>query len=265
MRTKTLLIATAAALAAGVISSEAQVYSQNVVGYYNIPVASQKFNLVANQLNLDNTNSINSIFTGLASDPNGNTNTVIWLWNTGTAQYGSFQYFTGADADNYFLASGSKNGFYDTGGNLQNKTLPIGQAAFLQNKAPATITVTMVGNVAQGTNIQNFVQGYTLVGSPIPVSTNLVSPVINYTGTSDPNGVNNDVIWLWNPVTSQYGSFQYFKGADADNYFLASGSVTGFYDTGGNLQNISPNVGTGFFIQHKVAPVNTWTNIFQVQ
>ena len=36
MRTKTLLIA-AAALAAGLVSSQAQVYSQNVVGYANVP------------------------------------------------------------------------------------------------------------------------------------------------------------------------------------------------------------------------------------
>ena len=72
MRTKTLLIA-AAALVATVISSEAQtVYSANVVGYYNVPIGGNRFGLVANQLNLDNTNGISQIFTGgLCVDVNG--------------------------------------------------------------------------------------------------------------------------------------------------------------------------------------------------
>ena len=56
MRTKTLLIA-AAALAAAVTSSQAQstVYSQNIVGYINTSLA-PGYNLVANQLNVNNTN-----------------------------------------------------------------------------------------------------------------------------------------------------------------------------------------------------------------
>ena len=49
MRTKTLLIA-AAALAVGITSSEAQVYSQNVVGYVNMTVPAGHYQIVGNQL-----------------------------------------------------------------------------------------------------------------------------------------------------------------------------------------------------------------------
>ena len=60
MRTKTLLVA-AAALAAGLASTMAQaVYSQNVVGYVNIPVAAGTKVLIANQLQTTN-NTIGSL------------------------------------------------------------------------------------------------------------------------------------------------------------------------------------------------------------
>src|SRR6267142_5754961 len=55
MRTKTLLCA--AALAAGVATSavaQSNVYSLNVVGYYNVPVAANQYILVGNQLNTTN-------------------------------------------------------------------------------------------------------------------------------------------------------------------------------------------------------------------
>jgi len=265
MKTKSLLIA-AATLAVGVITSQAAVYSQNVVGYYNVTVPAKGFYMIGSQLNLDNTNSINTLFSGLISDGNGVNNSVIWLWNPVSHQYSSFQYFTGADADNNFLTSGSVNGFYDTSGNLQPATLPVGQGAFIENHGNTSpLTFTVAGNVAQGTNTITFNQGYTMVCAPVPISTNICSTNINFVGTSDGNAVNNDVIWLWNPTSKQYSSFQYFTGADADNNFLTSGSVTGFYDTSGNLQNIAPLVGSGFFIQHIVATPETWTNIFQVQ
>jgi hypothetical protein len=263
---KTLLIA-AATLAAGVIAAQADspVYSQNIVGYYNVPVPAGKFVIVGNQLNLDGTNSINNIFTGLVSDPNAQANTVIWTWNTSISQYSSYQYFTGADADNNFLLSGSVNGFYDNSGDLINANLPVGKAAFLQNPSGSAITATMVGTVSQGTNVITLQQGYNLITSPIPVSTNLTSSVLGFVGTSDPNAVNNDVVWTWNPNISQYSAYQYFTGADADNNFLLSGSVNGFYDNSGDLITVAPTVGNGFFIQHVVSGSTTWTNIFQAQ
>jgi hypothetical protein len=61
MKTKTLLIA-AAALAAGIISSQAQgVYSQNIVGYVNVPLTNGVLSLVAPALDLDGTGTNNTV------------------------------------------------------------------------------------------------------------------------------------------------------------------------------------------------------------
>ena len=73
MRTKTILTA-AALLAAGALTSMAQsnVFSLNVVGYYNLSLTNG-FQLVANQLDLDGTgvnNTLQSVFgTSLGSVP----------------------------------------------------------------------------------------------------------------------------------------------------------------------------------------------------
>jgi len=263
---KTLLIA-AAALAAGVISSQAQVYSQNVVGYVNTVVPSHGYNLIANQLvngsdaNKTN-NSINTAFNGLTSDVNGVNNTVLYLWNG--SGYGIYQYFNGPDADNYFIIGpGSSNGFYDSVGNLQNLSLQQSAGSFLYNPSSTAVTNTFVGTVPQGTNVVQILAGYNLFAINEPVSTNLESSVVGFPGTSDVNGVNNDVLYKWNG--SGYGIYQYFLGPDADNYFIIGpGSPTGFYDSVGNLQNSAPLVGQGFFIYHHGATVN-WTNVFNVQ
>ncbi len=84
MRTKTLLIASAGALAAAITSSQAQtVYSQNVVGYVNTPLAQGANVLIANPLN-GTTNSINTIMPGLQGGEIAN------IWNGGG--YYSYQY-----------------------------------------------------------------------------------------------------------------------------------------------------------------------------
>ncbi len=63
MKTKTLLIA-AAALAAGVISSQAQVYSANIVGYANVVCPASTLVLLANPLD-NGTNTANDVFASL--------------------------------------------------------------------------------------------------------------------------------------------------------------------------------------------------------
>src|SRR5579864_5383251 len=81
MRTKTLLIASAGALAAAITSSQAQtVYSQNVVGYVNTPLPNGQYTLVNNPLN-GTTNGASSVLTGFT----GGENLLIWH---GTGYYG---------------------------------------------------------------------------------------------------------------------------------------------------------------------------------
>src|SRR6266498_284074 len=64
MRTKTLLLMAALTIA-GVASSFAQVYSQNIVGYVTTPVTKSVYKMIANPLNTTN-NTIAGVLTHAA-------------------------------------------------------------------------------------------------------------------------------------------------------------------------------------------------------
>jgi hypothetical protein len=269
---KKTLLAVAAALAASVISSQAQVYSQNVVGYYNAVTPTHKFSFFANQLvtgtDVAQTNcNVNLVLTnGFTSDPNGNTNSVLYVW-TGAGYGVILSYFNGSDADNFFQLSGAVNGWYDGGGNYSSQAISPGVAGFIYNAASVPITNTFVGTVPQGTNLLTIPTGFKTFSIEEPIGTNIDSALTAFPGTSDPNGNNNDTYYLW--TGTGFGVIlQYFTGSDADNFFQLSGAVNGWYDAGGNDQDAnpadSPTVGQGFMIHHFVAPV-TWTNVFNVQ
>jgi hypothetical protein len=144
---KTLLIATAA-LAVGVISSQAQpVYSANVVGYVNVVYPANQFVLASNPLD-DGTNTANSI---LAALPNKS----------------SIQVWDGVSA--FQLAS-------KVGGSFSpNFSIPVGKGFFV--KSAANVTNTYVGNVIPnpGFSTTNSLPNNTfvLVGSTIAVGGNL--------------------------------------------------------------------------------------------
>lgn len=257
MRTKTTILS-AVALAAGLLSASAQVYSANVVGYYNVAVNAGGYKLIANQLT-NSANNLNVVLgAGAKSDPNGVVNTVIYLW--GGSGYNIYQYFTGADADTYFLGVGSVNGWYDATGTLAVGTLKQGTGHFLYNPSASSITNTFVGQVVQGSFARTIKTGFDTYSIVPPVSTN-VDSFVGFPGTSDVNGVNNDQIYIYN---GGFNIYQYFTGADADNYFLGVGSVNGWYDAVGTLQSSKQLVGQGFFLNHLTAPV-TWNSTFTVQ
>jgi hypothetical protein len=148
---KTLLIA-AAALAAGVISSQAQVYSQNIVGYVNqvVPV---NFSVINNPLD----NSVGNAATNLFDCFSGNNDgTILYYWNgTGFTQVA--------------FASGSPSGFV--------------------NAATAAVVPTPILNPGTGyyINNQNFAFTNTFVGTVhvdgAGVSTNVVGVTTNSIGT----------------------------------------------------------------------------------
>jgi hypothetical protein len=149
MKAKTLLIA-AATLAAGVMHSQAQVYSQNIVGYINVPLNAGN-NLIANQLDYDGTGTNNSIYTSVGT--NLPTGTSILAWN-GSA-------FTTSK----LLASHSWSG-----ANSQvftNATSP-GSGFFINVAAPTN--VTFVGNVITGTNTYPIAAGFQIVAPSGPVA-----------------------------------------------------------------------------------------------
>jgi len=174
---KTLLIA-AAALVAGVISSEAQVYSANIVGYVNVAAPAGVYTAVANPLDLDTINNVTNV---LASAPNG-TSALLWNGAGYTTVTKSLTGHWGANASTAFIAPG---------------------AGFLL-KPGATYTNTFVGTVipnVPGTNNLALSAGvYQFVGSVLPVSGSISNAVdqgissLNL-GSSLPNG---SKVLTWN-------------------------------------------------------------------
>ncbi len=267
MRTKTLLM-TAAALAAGVISSQAQgtVYSQNVVGYINQAIPAHHYAEFANQLvngtdvNQSNNNANAVLSSGLVSDPNGSTNTALLVFNGTT--YLTYFYYNQADASGDGIGNA---GWYNGGLSPVNITLPQGSSSFLQNTFSAPINVTITGTVLQGTNqLVSVPTGYSLLSLGTPVSTNIDAAGIGLPDsklTSDPNGVNNDYYEFWTGTTFQ--TFYFYNQADASGDGIGN---AGFYN--GGLSPVTsvnyPAVGQGFLFYHHGSAF-TYTNTFEVQ
>lgn len=148
MRTK-ILLASAAVMALGLASSNAQVYSANVVGYVQVPLVSG-FNLVANPLDLDGTGTNNTVQTAFGTQ-------------LPTATLYAMSGGTFAPAAGY----SAKNGW--TGAtNSVNPSMNPGGGVFVSVATSAT--VTFVGNVHQGSLSAPYGTGYNLVSSPTPIS-----------------------------------------------------------------------------------------------
>jgi hypothetical protein len=209
MKSKTLLIA-AAALVAGVINSEAQVYSANIVGYVNVTCPASTLVLVSNPLD-DGTNTANDL---LGSLPN---KSQVQLWNGS----GFTGYTKGA------------SGF------SPNPSIPVGTGFFV--KSASLFTNTFVGNVVPapgGNQSTNSLPAGTLVlvGSTLPVS-----GTFNDVGTNTLNLIatlpNKSQVQLWNGS----GFTGYTKGASGfspnpsfsvgQGFFIKSASATNWIQT----------------------------------
>ena len=165
MRTKTLLLAVAA-LATGMISSEAQnVYSANVVGYVNVVVpASPGWACVANPFDLDGVDNITNV---LANAPKGTT----------------CDFWTGAGFPLQVKRSTVGAGAWSA--NATNVFIPPG-VGFMIQCSTGSYTNTFVGNVLINSGAtNNFALGaaYLLVGSPVPYSGTLTNGSDNGTNT----------------------------------------------------------------------------------
>src|SRR5438445_7865321 len=131
MRTKTLLTALAA-LAAGIITSNAQVYSANVVGYASLATASANVNyLIAVPFKIGVSNGLNEVFSTPLPDSSS-----ILIWN-------------GSGYNTYVSDSGSPSGWDDANFNSLSAvpTVPVGQGFFL-NPSASGVTNTFAGVIA---------------------------------------------------------------------------------------------------------------------
>ena len=221
MKTKTLLIA-AAALAATVISSEAQVYSQNVVGYVNVVVPqSPGWACVANPFDVDGVNNITNV---LASAPKGAT---IQLWTaSGFSVVVTRNAFSGAwspSAATTFIPPGV--GFMIKGATAFTNTF-VGSVVA---PAPGTNSLPLSSSVLQ------------LVGSPIPFAGGLTGVGDNGTnalnlGDALPKG---SQIQTWNNGFALAATKNAFSGVWSANptisvgqgFFVKPGSATNWVQT----------------------------------
>ena len=263
MRTKTTILS-AVALAAGLLSAGAQIYSANVVGYYNVTVPANGYGMFANQITNTGAggNSVQNILTsGFVSDPNGIVNTVLYYWNGGG--YNQYQYFTDADQQAYFLNAPGTAGWYDGVGNYVSVQMKQGAGHFIRNLTGTQLTNTIVGQVPQGAFSIPVPTGFNTYSICPPVGTNFVN-FAAFPGTSDVNGTVNDVYYKWNGAG--FNQYQYFTDADQQAYFLNAPGTAGWYDGVGNNVTLTtqPKVGEGFFIRHFAAPT-TWNYSFTVQ
>ncbi len=171
MRTKTLLL-TAALSAAGALTSMAQVYSVNIVGYVNLSVPNG-FSMIANQLNATPDNTLETIL------PAPTENTTIYKFN-GTG-YTSYNF----SVDN--------PGWFPVGG-----TLAPGEGAFIAS--PGAQTLTFVGEVqlVSATTVAN---GFSILSSVIPQSDTLDN--LGY-----PAG-ENDTVYFFNNSGGAYTSYNF--------------------------------------------------------
>jgi hypothetical protein len=232
---KTLLIA-AAALAAGIISSQAQpVYSQNIVGYVNKPVPSG-YVAISNPLDNPTGNSLTNLIPGIITGQYDNSYIYVWVGTT---------YST------YFCDS-SQGGLNDSGdnGNVASPILNPGTTVFINN-AQASNNIVFAGTVhADGvgasTNVigvtTNTYTGEVFIASKLPVSGGIHTAL----GLPTSSGA-LDQSYIYVPSIDSSGVLHGFT-----TYYVDSGvGGTGIADSGDNFEVVpEPTipVGGGFFI-----------------
>jgi len=278
MRTKALLLS-AAALAAGLISSEAQnVYSVNVVGYVNVP-ARLGFSSMSNPLDAAGSNSatnvIQNVFdSGAGQGPWDGSQLQIWNGTHYTA------YFLDSNPDDY--PPGQFTGYTDSSGNPATPPVLGPGIGYLFNNGTASSNVlTYVGNV----------RGVTTGGSGAMAISNTVAlptaPLLNLVGSALPlsGGVSSslqlsnvfniglgqgplDGCQIQTPNINNSGQLTsftaYFMDSNPDDY--PPGQFTGFTDSSGNPlpEPVIPMGGFFFFVNQAGSTVN-WNQILNLQ
>jgi len=218
---KTLLIA-ASALAASVISSQAGVYSQNIVGYANIatPTAGNSY-LITVPFTIGVSNGANEVFGSTLADFSQ-----ILIWDPIAGNYTTYQ-----------TDSGSPTKWDDGGFNpIAPPAIPVGEGFFLIPSAP--VTNVFAGAVAVNVGATNTVTFPTagnsyLVGEAIPYAGSATNTTVNLNGFADFTQV-----LIWDPIAGNYTTYQ-----------TDSGSSTK-WDDGGFNPTAPPviGVGQGFFL-----------------
>ena len=214
MRTKTLLIA-AAALAVGIISSEAQVYSQNVVGYVNLSVAASGYTVVTMPLDYDGT---------------GTNNTVSAIIGTNLPVGSSIQNWSGTGF--------AGNSYSKKGWASPSQTYNPGEGVFIYNPSNYVVSLTIVGTVLQGGMTNGYVlpNSYSVVGGQFPVQGG-ISSTFGYIPSI------GDSVQTWNGTGFSGNSYSK-KGWGSGEPQLDVGQAVFL-----NTTNLNPVWGTNFIVK----------------
>ena len=252
MRTKTLLLSAAALLAAGITSSQAQVYSQNIVGYASVPtLTGGNYYLITVPFVIGGSNGVNEVFGTTLPAPS-----YVYLWSAAS------QKFTAIAYDNTDpIGAGTSVVWYNQSESAALTTLPTitpGQGFFL--RPGGAVTNTFAGTVAVNVGSSNLMTlgsggSYYMVASTVPYA----GAVTN--GNASGGGANLNglpapsYIYQWNPATQKFVATTY-DNTDP----IGAGTAQVWYNA--QESAIAPvpsiNVGDGFFLRPGGA--YTWTN-----
>jgi hypothetical protein len=243
MRTKTLLIA-AAALAATVISSEAQVYSANIVGYVNqvLPGASADYIVLVNPL-VGATNAADVVMASSLQSGDA-----IYIW-TGTTYYSETYWGPGADEPASAYAWQDQNNVWTNAPSLKP-----GEGFFYLNNQGADETNTWVGTVLLTNSIDlTGSPAYSVIGSTPPISGYMDDTNINLPLQS------GDTAYIWTGTT-YYSETYWGPGADEPASAYA-------WQDQNNVWTNAPyvSVGQGFFYLNNQGSDEQWNQNLIVQ
>jgi hypothetical protein len=208
MRTKALFLAAAIGVAS-VVATSAQVYSVNTVGYVNVTL-SEGYNLIANPLETTS-NTIADLLPGV----------------DGLAVF-KFEDGTGYVSANYVELLGG----WDNPG----ITLDPGEGAFVLHPGGADVTVTFVGQVAEGS-----------LSNPLPAGLSMKSSQVPQAGSLSALGypvADGDTVYTYDPAS----------GYTVSNYV----ELLGGWDNG----EPSLEVGDAMFVSKAAA--TSWDRDFTV-
>jgi len=229
---KTLLIA-AAALAASLISSQAQVYSQNVVGYANTATPNGGTYLIAVPFKVGVSNGANEIWPIVGGVPALPDFSQVLVWN-------------GSGYTGYVSDSGSSSGWDDANQNpISNApVLPVGQGFFLIPSASVTNTFVGTVSVSVGTsNLMSLPNGGTyLVSCPVPYA----GSITNGNPTTGAGGIGLSSL----NNLPDFSQLLIWNGSGYTGYVSDSGSSSLWDDANQNPIPVAPsvNVGQAFFL-----------------
>lgn len=256
MRTK--LVIGAAVLAASLVTTMAQVYSLNIVGYCNVP-APIGYTFMSNPLDNGN-NDANTLFPNPNATQGGS--------YSGPWDLSNLQTWNGTAWDIAYFDSETSD---TTTGFVNVKTQPVpapvlgSGKGFLLNNGNVSNLVTFVGNVRTGTNTMNLSPQAQLrsIGSMLPLAGGIVAAL----GIANPNATQGGS--YAGPL--DYANLQFLKvnpsGQSAGYnvvYFDSetSDTTTGFVDV--KTQPVAEpqiGIGQGWIFANGGSVPYTWTQI----